>query len=851
LPAGLSLNAATGAITGTPSATASATSLTFKVTDSGTPAQSASVTLPLTVTAVTLTITSTTLPNGQVGVAYAATLAATGGTTPYSWALTAGTLPAGLSLNAATGAITGTPSATASATSLTFKVTDSGTPAQSGSVTLALTVTASTLTITTKSLPSGQVGVAYAATLAATGGTTPYVWTLSAGVLPAGLVFNAGAISGTPTASASGTPLTFKVTDSSSPAQSQSTTLPLTISPAGTISVSIAPARAALAINQTLPVSATTNDAAGVNWTLTPAGGSINPATSTSGVNVTLTAPASAGVYTLTATSVTDKTKNASIIVAVTDLPGVFTYHNDLARDGANTQEYALSPANVNSTTFGKLFSCAVDGAIYAQPLWVANLTVAGTKHNVVIVATQHDSLYAIDADASPCTQLWHMNLIDASHGGSAGETPVSATLVGGGAGDIAPEVGITSTPVIDPAAGIVYLVSKSVNSAGTTFYERLHAIDLATGNERPGSPVTIAATYPGTGDGGTVVTFNTKQQNQRAGLALVNGTVYVGAGSHADLLPFHGWLLGYRYSGTAFTQTAVYCTTPNAGPSTYGAGIWMSGGAPAADSNGHLYVITGNGLFDANSASAPNNDYGDSFLQLAAGLTVSSYFTVTNQASDDINDYDVGSGGAAIVINLASGSPSHLVVGGGKEGYLYLLDGDNMGGLGDGNARQRLTLSYAIFSTAAFWNNTLYIDGVTTPLQSFSFNPGTKLFASAPTSQTPERFIFPTATPSVSAAGSASNGIVWLMDNAPYCTSQSTSCGPTELHAYNATNLASELWNSSMVAGDVAGYAVKFTVPTVANGRVYLGTRGNNTGGAYGSGGTYGELDVYGLKPN
>ena len=203
------------------------------------------------------------------------------------------------------------------------------------------------------------------------------------------------------------------------------------------------------------------------------------------------------------------------------------------------------------------------------------------------------------------------------------------------------------------------------------------------------------------------------------------------------------------------------------------------------------------------------------------------------------------------MVINLPSGSPSHLVVGGGKEGYLYLLDGDNMGGLGDGNARQRLTLSYEIYSTAAFWNNTLYLGAVTTPLQSFPFNPTTKLLAGAPTSQTPQRFIFPTATPSVSAAGSASNGIVWALDNVAYCTSQSTGCGPTVLHAYNAANLASELWNSSMVAGDVAGYAVKFTVPTVANGRVYVGTRGNNTGGAYGSGGIYGELEVYGLKPN
>lgn len=713
----------------------------------------------------------------------------------------------------------------------------------------------------------------------------------SSSTLPAGLSLNAsnGTLAGFPTLEVAGAAIAFTVTDSAKPAQPTSVSSMCTgselmdgrrkgmlrwhtnrsalataaacallcacsgsghSSGAGATTVSISPASASLTVTQVLSVTATTNDSAGVSWSLSPASGSVSPATSMSGAAVTFT-PGSAGVYTLTATSVTDKSVHPSIAVAVTNLSGMLTYHNDLARDGANTQEYALTPANVNTSSFGKLFSCSVDGAIYGQPLWVANVSLAGATHNVVIVATQHDSLYALDGDASPCTQLWHVNLIDAAHGGTGSETTVPTALVGGGVGDIAPEIGVTSTPVIDPATGIVYVVSKSMNSGGTTFYERLHAIDLTSGAEKPGSPVTIAATYPGTGDGGTVVTFNTRQQNQRAGLALVNGTVYVGAGSHVDLLPFHGWLLGYRYSGSAFTQTAVYCTTPNANPSTYGAGIWMSGGAPAADSNGHLYVITGNGLFDANSASAPNNDYGDSFLQLAAGLTVSSYFTVTNQAIDGINDYDVGSGGAAIVINLPSGSPSHLVVGGGKEGYLYLLDGDNMGGLGDANARQRLTLSYEIFSTAAFWNNTLYLGAVTTPLQSFTFNPTTKLFATTPTSQTPERFIFPTATPSVSAAGSASNGIVWLLDNVAYCTSQSSSCGPTVLHAYNATNLASELWNSSMVAADAAGYAVKFTVPTVANGRVYVGTRGNNSGGAYGSGGTYGELDVYGLKPN
>ena len=859
LPAGLMLNATTGAISGTPTAAVSGASLTFKISDTGNPAQSAIAALTLTITPATLRLTTSSLPNGQVGVVYIATLTASGGTSPYTWTLTAGTLPAGLSLNGATGAISGTPTAAVSGAALTFKVTDSGNPAQSASAPLTLTISTATLTITTTSLPNGQVGVSYSAMLSAAGGTSPYTWTLAAGALPAGLSLSAaGLVSGVPTTAVTATPLTVQVTDSGSPSQSRTANLTLTIS-ASVITVSaISPKTAALAITQTLKVSATTNDAAGVKWTLTPVGGSISPATSLSGVSVTLTAPGSAGVYTLTATSVTDASKSFSITVAVTDLAGVFTYHNDLARDGANTQEYALTRANVNSTTFGKLFSCQVDGAVYGQPLWVANLTVSGVKRNVLFTATQHDSLYAFDADTG--APLWKVSLIDAAHGAASGETSVpagpSGNLVGSGYGDITPEVGITSTPVIDPAAGILYVVSKSVNSSGTTFYQRLHAINYITGNEESGSPVVIAGTYPGTGDKGTTDTFSPRQQNQRAGLALVNGVIYIAWSSHEDTSPWYGWVMAYQYSGS-FTRTAVLNVTPNARQG----GIWMGGGAPAADGAGHLYLITGNGVFDANSATAPNNDYGDSFLQLTAGLTVSSYFAPSDELNDYETDDDFGSGGSAVVLNLPSGSPQHLVIGGGKDGALYLLNGDSMGGLGDAHARQcflNLTgdvpcgggaTGASIFATGAFWNSTFYIAGVNGPLNAFVFN-SSNLFNTSPASQSPSTFGFPGSTPSVSATPAADNGIVWALDNAQYCTRQSPGCGPAVLHAYNAANLATELWNSALVGSDRAGNAVKFTVPTVANGKVYIGTRGNNTGGVYGSGGVYGEVDVYGLKP-
>jgi hypothetical protein len=615
-----------------------------------------------------------------------------------------------------------------------------------------------------------------------------------------------------------------------------------------TFTVSISAQRAALAITQKFSITATTDDTAGVNWTST--GGSFSSQKSLTGVAVTYTAPSTGGSYTVTASSVTNAGYSASMTVYVTDLAGVTTYHNDLSRDGANTQEYALTPATVATSTFGKLFTCPVDGAIYAQPLWMPNVTVNGAVHNVVLVATEHDSLFAFDADASPCVTLWQANLIDSNHGAGAGETTVpsgpTGNLVGGGAGNITPEVGITGTPVIDPATKILYVVATSVDPGGTVFNQRLHAIDITTGLEKFGVPTTIGPgiTYPGTGDGGTTVSFNPRQENQRPGLALVNGTVYVAWASHEDTLPYYGWVVGFNASNLAVTNVL------NVSPNVQYGGIWMGGGAPAADSNNNLYLITGNATFDANKPSAPNNDYGDSFLQLTPSLAVSSYFTPSDEANDAANDVDFGSGGTAVVLNVNSGTLKHLVIGGGKDGNLYLLNGDAMGGLGDTNARQHFFINGGIFATGAFWNNNYYLVPVSSQLQAYSFDSTSNLFNTGTTSISATSYGFPGATPSVSATGNT-NGIVWTLDNTNYCTNQSPGCGPAVLHAYNATNLSNELWNSGMAAGDAAGNAVKFTVPTVANGKVYVGTRGNNIGGVYNSTTVSGELDVYGLKQN
>lgn len=852
LPIGLAFNASAAAISGTPTALGK-TALTFTVADSSQPAQTQSVSLVLTVAPV-LSVATASLPGGVVGVAYSASLAATGGTQAYTWSVTSGTLAAGLTLNASTGAISGTPTAAASG-SLTFTVTDSGKPAQTQSVSLALSV-APTLVVTTPSLPGGVVGIAYSASLGANGGTPSYTWSLTSGTLPAAFSFNSstGVITGSPTATGS-TPLTFAVTDSGNPVQTKSANLTLTVAQ---VSLSLSPASAAVVITQNVPATATTNDPGGVNWSASGANcggaacGTFSAATSLSGAADAYIAPTTGGIYTVTATTATTGAAAASFNVAVTDLAGVTTFHNDGYRDGANTQEYALTPATVSATTFGKLYSCAVDGAIYTQPLWVPNVTISSAKRNAVFVATQHDSVYAFDADVntSPCAPLWHANLLDAAHGATSGETPVPSsggkTMVGKGNGDIAPEVGVTGTPVIDLTTNTLYVVSKSVAASGPTFYQRLHALDLLTGNEKFSGPVTISATYPGSGDGGLTTTFVPQQQNQRPGLALANGIVYIAWSSHEDNPPYYGWIIGYNAAN--LSQANVLNVTPD----VLAGGIWMGGSAPAVDAAGNVYVLTGNAIFDANEMSAPNNDYGDSFLKLSSTLNVEQYFTPSDENIDATEDGDFGSGGATLVDLPADGAnPTHLTIGGGKDGYLCVVNRDNMGELGNGNAVQRFEIDNSIYATGAYWNSTLFLAASGGFLHAFTMNPATAKFNETPASASAIKYHFPGSTPSVSSQPDNSNGIVWALNNSQYCTPSSPGCGPTVLHAYDATNLATELWNSSEGIGNTAGYAVKFTVPTVANGKVYVGTRGNNTGGPESSTSTPGELEIYGLLPN
>ena len=612
----------------------------------------------------------------------------------------------------------------------------------------------------------------------------------------------------------------------------------------GSITVSISPKRAGLTVTQGLSVTATTNDGAGVNWTAT--GGNFSSTTSLTGVAVTYTAPGSAGSYTLTATSVSDNTKSASVTVGVTDLTGVTTYHNNLSRDGTSTQEYALTTSNVTSSTFGKLFSCTIDSPAYAQPLWVRNLTIGGGTHNVVFVASSRDTVYAFDADNSPCVTYWSVSLLGSN------ETYLNNGDVN--TGDIQTDIGIVGTPVIDLSTQTLYVVSKSKDSGtsctpSASCHQRLHALNLADHAEKFGGPysLTSSITVAGTGDGSSngQVPFDPLRENQRPGLALVNGVVYIAWASHGDNGPYHGWVIGFAANNVGAGPSGVWNSTPDAvnGFSDSDGGIWMSGGAPAADFDSinniySLYFLTGNGSFNASSGGS---NYGDSTIKLSTSgsLHVTDYFTPSDQLSLNNGDADHGAGGAAILVDQPSGPVHHLLMGGGKAGTLFLVNRDNMGHFNSGsnNVVQSLNLGNPIFATGAFWNNSFYIAGVNGRLNQYTFNTGTGQFASSATHSSPSSFGFPGSTPSVSSLGSSTNGIVWALDNSQYCTAQSPGCGPTALHAYDASNVSTELWNSTQASGNGAGNAVKFTVPTVANGKVYVPTRS--------------ELTVYGLLPN
>lgn len=486
----------------------------------------------------------------------------------------------------------------------------------------------------------------------------------------------------------------------------------------------------------------------------------------------------------------------------------VVTYKNDVMRSGQNLTESVLTTANVASSTFGLLRNLQVDGKVDAQPLYLSKLTVTGASHNVVFVATENNSLYAFDSASGAV--LWQVSL------NGSGETPSDDHYCG----QITPQIGITATPVIDRSAGAhgtIFVVAMTKDAAGN-YHQRLHALDVTTGAELSSSPTEVSATYLST-------SFDPGQYAERAALLLVNGVIYTTWTSHCDAGPYGGWVMAYNEHTLA--QSSVLNVAVDANGSSFasqGPAIWMSGGGPAADSAGNVYLLTGNGLFDTtlNASGFPSSgDYGNSFLKIstsAGALSVADYFALDNGVAESQNDVDLGSGGIMLLPDQtdASGMVQHLAVGAGKDGNLYVVSRDSLGKFNPttNNIWQEIdgVVGGSVFATAAWFNGSIYYGPVGGTMKAL---PVTAAQVSAsPSSQSATQFEYPGTAPVVSANGTT-NAIVWAYENAT----------PAVLHAYDATNVAHELYNSNQAANgrDQFGAGNKFIAPTVADGKVFV----------------------------
>jgi hypothetical protein len=505
---------------------------------------------------------------------------------------------------------------------------------------------------------------------------------------------------------------------------------------------------------------------------------------------------------------------SAALLGSATD---VVTYHNDIARTGHNLEETILTTGNVNSSSFGKLFTSPVDGIIDAEPLYLSAVSIPGKgTHNVIYAVTENDSVYAFDADNGAL--LWQVSALE------SGESPSDNHSCG----QISPQIGITSTPVIDRSSGphgTIYVVAMSKNSSN--YFQRIHALDMTTGAEEFGGPVTVAAKYKGTGDNSHhgYVIFDPAQYAERQGLLLLNHVIYTGWTSHCDYRPYTGWLIGYNESTLA--QTSVLDVTPNGSEGS----IWQAGTGIAADGQ-YLFFLDANGTFDTtlNQKGFPTKgDYGNGFLKVStvSKLHVVDYFNMYNTVNESDNDTDLGSGGALVLPAMKdlNGKTRYLAIGAGKDQNIYIVDRTNMGKFNPNNNNaiyQEIdgALAGGIWGAPAYFNGNIYYGPVGNNLLQFQFSKA-KL-SQSPHSKSAASFTYPGTTPSVSANG-ASNGIVWAIEHSD----------PNDvLHAYDATNLANELYNSSQAGNqrDQFGTASHFGTPLIVNGKVYVGTSTNVT---------------------
>jgi hypothetical protein len=852
---------ATQVITLTASANAATSSGTVTVTGtSGVRVHSATVAVSVTALPpqdFTLAVNPSAV-NVTAGGAVGATTVSVGGVNGFSAGvgIAVSGLPAGVSVSPATPtiaaggsqAITLSAAASAAAGPSVITVTGtSGTLVHTATFTLNVAAAAAPADFTLSANPTTvnvTAGGATGSTTVSVGGVNGF----SAGVgitvtgLPAGVSVNPA----TPTITA-GSSQTLILTAASSAVAGSSTitvtgtsgalvhtatfTLKVAAAPVADFTLAINPTSLTLtagALGQGIAVTATAvngfSGTVSVSVAGLPAGVTVAPTTLTlsAGVAQTLTftaaASAVAGTSSVSVTGASGSLSHMATLALTVAVPAgvnVTTYHNDNARDGLNASETILTPANVNSAKFGKLALLSVDGLVDAEPLYLSGLTVNGQTHNVLYVVTEHDSVYAFDADSG--TQLWKVSALE------SGET----TSDNHGCGQISPEIGITSTPVIDRAKGAhgtIFVVAMSKDASGA-YHQRLHALDVTTGAETTGSPTEITGTYPGTGDnssGGNVV-FAPGQYAERAGLLLMNSTIYLAWTSHCDERPYTGWVMGY--SENTLSQTAILNLTPNGNEGS----IWMAGDGLEGDSSGNIYFLDANGTLDAHDTVTGfpvNNDYGNAMMKLSTtggSLTVDDFFETYDSINESNADTDLGSGGSLLLPDMvdANGVVRHLMVGAGKDRNIFVADRDNMGkynAANDDALYQELpnALPNGAFSMPAYFNYAVYYGGVGDNLKAFTITNA--LLGTTPSSKSATTFGYPGATPSVSANGT-SNGIVWAL--------QSSTGATAVLHAYDATNLGTELYNSAQAAGnrDAFGNGNKFITPMIVNGKVYVGT--------------------------
>jgi hypothetical protein len=590
------------------------------------------------------------------------------------------------------------------------------------------------------------------------------------------------------------------------------------------VAVLVAPLVAVLVPGQVQQFTATSGSATSFVWSVDGVTGG-SPTVGTITAAGLYTAPNGVGQHNVSA-STPDLSQSGSATVYVSATDGVFTFHNDKFRTGLNSNESILTPTNVQSSTFGKLGSYPIDGQAIASPLYVRGVNIPGMGlRDVVYVATEHNSVYAFDANLISASPLWHVSFINPA----ANVTTIPANDTSECC-DIQPEIGITGTPVIDPLTGTLYVVARTKEGTGssTRYVQKLHALDITSGAEKSGGPVEIRASVPGNGNGSVngQIAFDPLIHNQRPALLLDRGRIYIAWGSHGDAGPYHGWVMAYDASN--LRQTFAF----NASPDQQGAGIWLGGSGLAADEQGDVYFVTSNGQFNAHQGG---RNYGSSYVKLSPSGDVLDYFTPSNQGTLDALNHDLGSANVTLLPDQP-GPHTRLALMAGKNGTIHMVDRDNMGGYNQANDNQIVQSLVNIFpfgtpepgnySAAVYFNGRVYFSPVADSIQAFSLTNG--LLSTSATSRSRDIYPYPGGSLAISASG-VSNGILWAIN-------WNGTSGRSVLRAYDATNLQTELYSSEQVMGDRLDPGAKFTAPVIANGKVFVASSGR--------------LTVFGLRP-